>query len=197
MVTWFPAGYRRAEKAHAGRLPFRYIRGKSLSPHHEPGTHMTMRRCLLCLSTALLSGCFEKLTAPRCTAGSFSQASVSGDTITTTTGLRYIEGTTGGGVAVDWCRTVAIHYDAFLLDGTKFDSSRDSDAPLIFAPGLGGLIDGIEQGVIGMRLGGTRRLIISPALGFGSEPRRDANGQIIIPGNSTVVYDIEVVEVAQ
>jgi FKBP-type peptidyl-prolyl cis-trans isomerase FkpA len=155
-----------------------------------------MRACLLCLSTALLTGCFEKLTAPPCTAVSFSQASVGGDTVATTTGLRYIERVAGGGTAVDWCRNVAIHYDAFLLDGTKFDSSRDG-APLIFAPGLGGLIAGVEQGVIGIRLGGTRRLIIPPALGFGAEPRRDANGQVVIPGNSTVVYDIEVLDVAK
>ena len=46
-------------------------------------------------------------------------------------------------------------------------------------------------------VGGSRRLIISPALGFGPDPRRDQDGQIVIPGNSTVVYDIEVVQVAQ
>jgi FKBP-type peptidyl-prolyl cis-trans isomerase FkpA len=157
---------------------------------------MTARVYALCLSTALLTGCIDRINAPSCAPMSFSQASVSGDTITTTTGLRYIEGTQGAGIAGDWCRSIAIHYDAFLLDGTRFDSSREED-PLVFTPGFGGLIDGIEQGVVGMRGGGTRRLIISPALGFGAEPRRDANGQIVIPGNSTVVYDIEIVEVAQ
>jgi FKBP-type peptidyl-prolyl cis-trans isomerase len=157
---------------------------------------MTIHRCLLCLSTALLSGCVERLNAPRCVPVPFSQASVSGDTITTTTGLRYIDGSTGAGIAVDWCRTVAVHYDAFLLDGTKFDSSREG-APLVFTPGFGGLIDGIEQGVVGMQARATRRLIIPPALGFGSQPRRDETGQIVVPGNSTVVYDIEVVDVAQ
>jgi FKBP-type peptidyl-prolyl cis-trans isomerase len=157
---------------------------------------MTTRVYALCLSSALLTACIDSIDAPACAPVSFSQAAVSGDTITTTTGLRYIEGTQGAGVAVDWCRSLAIHYDAFLLDGTKFDSSREED-PVVFTPGFGGLIDGIEQGVVGMRARGTRRLIISPVLGFGSEPRRDASGQIVIPGNSTVVYDIEVVEVAQ
>jgi FKBP-type peptidyl-prolyl cis-trans isomerase len=158
---------------------------------------MTPRTCVLCLSTALLTGCIEKLTAPPCVPVPFSQASISGDTISTTTGLRYIEGNAGPGIAVDWCRNIAIHYDAFLLDGTKFDSSREAGLALVFAPGLGGLIDGVEQGVIGMRAGGTRRLIISPALGFGSEPRRDASGQVVVPGNSTVVYDIEVLQVGR
>jgi FKBP-type peptidyl-prolyl cis-trans isomerase len=155
-------------------------------------------RCLALVALVItVGGCFDKLDAPQCTPVAFTQASVSADTVTTSTGLRYIEGTVGPGVSVDWCNTVAIHYDAFLLDGTAFDTSRDTDAPLVFAPGLGDLIDGIEQGVIGVRVGGTRRLIISPALGFGSQPRRDQDGQIIIPGNSTVVYDIEVVQIAQ
>ncbi len=175
--------------ARSRRLWFHYI-----AP--EKAAEMTTRVFALCLSTGLLTGCIEKLNAPACVPVPFSQASVNGDTITTTTGLRYLERSVGPGIPVDWCRSIAIHYDAFLLDGTMFDSSRDGD-PLVFAPGLGGLIDGIEQGVVGMRAGGTRRLIISPTLGFGSEPRRDASGQIVIPGNSTVVYDIEVVEVAQ
>jgi FKBP-type peptidyl-prolyl cis-trans isomerase FkpA len=153
-------------------------------------------RWLLCLFAALLVGCIDRVNAPSCTPVQVSQASVSGDTVTTTTGLRYIEGTVGPGVAVDWCRSVAIHYDGFLLDGTKFDSSRDGN-PLVFAPGFRGLIDGVEQGVVGVRKGGTRRLIIPPGLGFGPEPRRDTSGQVVIPGNSTVVYDIEVVDVAQ
>ncbi len=158
-----------------------------------------MRTGLLTLVAVLpaVSGCLDKVSAPTCSPVAFTQASASADTITTTTGLRYIEGTVGAGVAVDWCNTVAIHYDAFLLDGTRFDTSRDTDMPLVFSPGLGDLIDGIEQGVIGVRIGGTRRLIISPALGFGPDPRRDQDGQIVIPGNSTVVYDIEVVQVAQ
>jgi FKBP-type peptidyl-prolyl cis-trans isomerase len=122
---------------------------------------------------------------------------VIGDTITTTTGLRYIEGVAGTGVVADWCQVMAIHYDAYFLDGTKFDSSRDDNQALVFTPGLGALIDGLEQGVIGMRVAGTRRLIIPPSLGFGSEPRRDPTGEVVIPGNSTLVYDIEMALIVQ
>src|SRR5207302_10887753 len=143
------------------------------------------------------AGAFDKQATPKCTPMSSAQASSTGDTVTTTTGLRYIEGTTGSGLVVTWCHNIATHYDAFLADGTKFDSSRDLAQPLVFAPGLGGLIDGLEQGVIGMHGGGKRRLIIPPGLAFGSEAKRDANGQVIVPGNSTLVYDIEIIQVAQ
>lgn len=149
------------------------------------------------IGVAAITACFDRLTAPPCTPVSLGQASVNGDTITTTYGLRYIDTQIGNGATVAWCRNVAVHFDAFLLSGTKFDSTRNVGAPLVFAPGLGGLIDGFEQGVVGMRGGGIRRLIIPPSLGFGAEPRRDQAGQVIVPGNSTVVYDIEVVQVAQ
>ena len=153
------------------------------------------RRLLLSLSLGLPAACFHSLTAPQCTAVDFSQASVSGDTITTTTGLRYIEGATGVGNALPWCRSLAVHYTGYLLDGTKFDSSRDIGRPLIFTPGLGAVIDGFEQGVIGMHACGARRLIIPPTLGFGAEPRRNEAGEIIVPANSTVVFDVEVLEI--
>lgn len=141
---------------------------------------------------ALLAGCPDPPTVAICTPAAVDTASVSGDTITTISGLRFVDSAPGGGVALAWCTRVAVHYTGYLLDGTKFDSSRDIDRPLVFTPGLGGLIDGFEQGVIGMRVGGTRRLIIPPALGYGSEPVRDATGAIIVPGNSTIVFDIEV-----
>jgi len=153
------------------------------------------RRLLLSLSLGLSVACFHSLTAPPCTAVDFTQASVSGDTITTTTGLRYIEGAAGVGNALPWCRSLAVHYTGYLLDGTKFDSSRDIGRPLVFTPGLGALIDGFEQGVIGMRTCGTRRLIIPPNLGFGAEPLRNQAGEIIVPGNSTVVYEVEMLEI--
>jgi len=153
------------------------------------------RRLLLSLSLGLSVACFHSLTAPPCTAVDFTQASLSGDTITTTTGLRYIEGAAGVGNALPWCRSLAVHYTGYLLDGTKFDSSRDIGRPLVFTPGLGALIDGFEQGVIGMRTCGTRRLIIPPNLGFGAEPLRNQAGEIIVPGNSTVVYEVEMLEI--
>jgi peptidylprolyl isomerase len=154
------------------------------------------RGLLLLLSAALLTGCVHTPEAPQCTATPFDVASVSGDTVTTTTGLRYIEGLPGSGAALPWCRAVIVHYTGYLLDGTKFDSSRDIDRPLLFTPGYGDVIAGFEQGVISMRTCGTRRIVVPPGLGYGAEPRRDQTGQIIVPANSTLVYDIEVLEIA-
>jgi FKBP-type peptidyl-prolyl cis-trans isomerase len=145
----------------------------------------------------LLAGCIDPIEVQQCRPMTYTVAEMRGDTTVTTTGLRFIEGDAGIGLALEWCQLTAVHYEAFLLDGTKFDSSRDRNLPLVFTPGMGALIDGLEQGVVGVSMGGTRRLIISPELGFGSEPRRNEAGEIIVPGNSTVVYDIQVVEIQQ
>lgn len=144
------------------------------------------------VAAALLAGCVDPIGPAPCTPLAFDTASVSADTITMTSGLRFVEGDTGAGIAaLVSCQAAIVHYTAYLLDGTKFDSSRDIDRALVFTPGQGELIDGFEQGVIGMRIGGTRRLIIPPDLGYGSEPLRDASGNIIVPANSTLVFDIE------
>jgi peptidylprolyl isomerase len=154
------------------------------------------RRLLLLLSVAPFAGCITAPEAAQCAATPFDVTGVSGDTVTTTTGLQYIEGAAGTGGALPWCRTVAVHYTGYLLDGTKFDSSRDIDRPLVFTPGLGTAIAGFEQGVIGMHTCGTRRLVIPPDLGYGAEPRRNAAGEIIIPASSTLIFDVEVLEIA-
>ncbi len=141
------------------------------------------------------AGCFEKLSGPNCVAATWDVASTIGDTVTTTRGLRYIPRDTGSGNGTAWCRSVAVNYAGYLLDGTKFDSSIDVGRALVFTPGLGTLIDGFEQGVIGMRSCGTRRLIVPPALGFGAKPITNDSGRVIIPANSTVVYDIRMLEI--
>lgn len=142
-----------------------------------------------------LSACLDSPVDTTCQPTEFGIASTSGDTVTTTTGLRYIDGAPGVGDAIEWCDPIRIHYTGFLLDGSQFDSSRDRDTPLTFIPGFSGVIDGVEQGVIGMRTDGTRRLIIPPELGYGSVPQRRGDGQIVIPANSTLVFDIEIVEI--
>lgn len=158
---------------------------------------LILRGSVACASISLLAACVGEPNAPAsCEPINWTVATTSGDTTITSTGLRFIEGQTGAAPAVAWCKALAFHYEGFLLDGTRFDSSREINRPLVFTPGFAGLIDGLEQGVIGMGTGGTRRLIIPPELGFGSEPRRNAQGEIVVPGNSTVIYDIEVLEVA-
>jgi FKBP-type peptidyl-prolyl cis-trans isomerase FkpA len=151
--------------------------------------------CVSCVAVSILAGCVDKITGTRCEPTAFDVAEVRGDTIVTTTGLRWLEGSPGTGAALEWCQLTAVHFEGYLLDGSMFDGSRDG-LPLIFTPGFSGVIPGFEQGVVGLRTGGTRRLIIPPGLGYGAEPRRDASGQVVIPANSTLVYDVEVMEIA-
>lgn len=119
-----------------------------------------------------------------------------GDTIVTTTGLRYIEVTQGTGATVESCRGVRVNYRGTLTDSANTEFAPR--APLEFTPGLGQVIAGFDQGVVGMRLGGTRRLIIPPELGYGAVPRTNPNtGQVVIPANSTLIFDLEAVLLQQ
>ena len=137
------------------------------------------------------AACIDEPTAPDCSATTLSQTGMIGDTVVLNTGLRYIETKGGAGEAAEWCDPVTVHYTAYLANNTRIESTRDVDIPLPFTPGLGDLIDGFEQGVIGMRSGGTRRVIIPPQLGYGDQAVRNSAGVIVIPANSTLIYDIE------
>jgi FKBP-type peptidyl-prolyl cis-trans isomerase FkpA len=141
---------------------------------------------------AAASACIDAPSAPNCTQTVLTQAAKLGDTVVLNTGLRYIDAQGGPGEAVQWCDAVTVHYTAYLANGTRIESTHDLGIPLPFTPGLGDLIDGFEQGVIGMRAGGgLRRLIIPPQLGYGSVEQRNSAGVVVIPANSTLIYDIE------
>jgi FKBP-type peptidyl-prolyl cis-trans isomerase FkpA len=146
---------------------------------------------------ALVGACIDSPAAPKCSSTSLSQTGVKGDTVTLSTGLRYIDTKAGSGKAADWCIPIVAHYTEYLADGTRLESSHDTDQPLAFTPGFGDLIDGFEQGVIGMRNGGTRRLIVPPNLAYGAQTRRNQAGEIVIPANSTLIYDVEAFNIPQ
>ena len=96
----------------------------------------------------------------------------------------------GTGVEAKNGSTVTVHYVGTLLDGTKFDSSRDRGTPFTFTIGAGQVIAGWEQGISGMKVGGKRRLKIPPDLAYGNQ----AVGGVI-PANSTLLFEIELLDV--
>ena len=92
--------------------------------------------------------------------------------------------------------TVSVLYVGQLQDGTIFDSSAAHDnQPLVFTLGAQGLIAGFQIGVNGMKEGGERLLAIPPSLGYGDQDVKDADGKVIIPANSTIIFDVKLVKV--
>lgn len=91
---------------------------------------------------------------------------------------------------------VEVLYVGMLQDGTVFDSSaNNNNQPLAFVLGEPGIIPGFQIGVNGMKEGGERRISIPPELGYGAQDVKDAAGTVIIPANSTLVFDIKLVKV--
>ena len=109
--------------------------------------------------------------------------------VTGATTLKSIDLVDGTGDTATTGKTVTMHYYGRLADGRKFDSSCDRNQPFSFTLGGGQVIQGFDQGVNGMKVGGQRRLIIPASLAYG------ARGAGPIPPNSNIVFDLELLKV--
>ncbi|HVT75096.1 MAG TPA: FKBP-type peptidyl-prolyl cis-trans isomerase [Candidatus Paceibacterota bacterium] len=109
--------------------------------------------------------------------------------ISTTKGLEIYDETVGGGAEATAGKTITAHYVGFLTDGTKFDSSVDRGQPFSFKLGAGQVIKGWDTGIQGMKVGGIRRLVVSPDLAYGNQ----AIGSI--PAGSTLVFEVQLLDV--
>lgn len=116
-------------------------------------------------------------------------ATSSGKTVTMDNGLQIQDEVVGTGAEAVPGKKVTVNYVGTLVDGTKFDSSYDHGTPFSFNLGAGEVIVGWDQGVAGMKIGGKRKLIVPPSLGYGSQTVGP------IPANSTLVFEVELLGV--
>jgi len=129
-------------------------------------------------------------TTPAVTPVEGGPPDVSGEPTTTESGLQYIDIVVGTGDSPQSGQTAEVHYTGWLTDGTKFDSSLDRGQPFSFVIGAGRVIAGWDEGVASMKVGGERRLIIPPELGYGEQGYPP-----VIPANAELTFDVELLAI--
>lgn len=130
-----------------------------------------------------------ELAADKEKAAAEALAELSKGAVETMSGLKFVVRKAGTGPKPTKGAMIKAHYTGKLVDGTKFDSSRDRGQPLEFSVGVGQVIAGWDEALLDMRKGEQRTLIIPPHLGYGE---RGAGG--VIPPNATLIFDVELVD---
>lgn len=105
-------------------------------------------------------------------------------------GLRYVDLKLGTGEEAREGKILEVHYTGWLDGGAKFDSTQGCERPLTLRLGAGDVVKGLDEGLAGMKVGGKRRLIVPPDLGFGKEGAGER-----IPPNATLTYEVELLAV--
>ncbi|BAC88782.1 FKBP-type peptidyl-prolyl cis-trans isomerase [Gloeobacter violaceus] len=155
-------------------------------------TRLTLATALLLAATAVAVGETAVAQSPSPTTGKnkMPQPGQTPSYTTTTSGLKYLDETVGNGASPQKGQRVTVHYTGTLEDGKKFDSSRDRGQPFSFTIGVGQVIQGWDEGVATMKVGGKRKLVVPANLGYGA---RGAGG--VIPPNATLLFDVELLGV--
>jgi FKBP-type peptidyl-prolyl cis-trans isomerase len=131
------------------------------------------------------------LVLSSCSGSDESSAECAEEPVESETGLRYEDLSCGSGAEAAGGTSITIEYTAELADGTEYASSEDQDGQLVFPLGRGQVINGLDEGVRSMKVGGTRRLTIPPDLAYG-----DAGFPPYVGPDETVVYEVTLLEVA-
>jgi FKBP-type peptidyl-prolyl cis-trans isomerases 1 len=151
-----------------------YVNDFARRPHHlQSGWPLFVIAALIIGCALTLSGCGHK----------------TGVEVTTPSGLKYVDEVIGTGEKPRLGKTVVVHYTGTLTDGTKFDSSVDRGQPYEFRIGTGTVIRGWDEGILSMQVGGKRKLIVPPDLGYGAQVKNK------IPPNSTLIFEVELLGV--
>lgn len=152
--------------------------------------------CALLLAATLMSGCFQQDAAVPHTKKSGetvmdkSAGAQADKMVKTPSGLQYEDMVAGSGTSPSPGKKVTVHYTGWLADGTKFDSSVDRNEPFVFQIGVGQVIPGWDEGVMTMKIGGKRKLIIPANLGYGA-----AGAGGVIPPNATLLFEVILLDI--
>ena len=150
---------------------------------------MTLTAGALLAALITLPGCTPKEEAKASKTVTPSTESA-GKTVTTASGLKYVDLVIGAGASPKTGKQITVHYTGTLENGYKFDSSVDHGQPFVFVIGVGQVIPGWDQGIMTMKVGGKRKLIIPGNLGYGA-----AGSGNDIPPNATLLFDVELLDV--